>query len=154
MIGEAVMGIDPGVRGGLAVLADDKKVMSVVAFKPSMTRAELVNHINVACALLRVCRGDYCYLEKVGYIRGDGGKGSFTFGRIYGMLEGALVANGVEIVDVYPVKWMGAMGCLSGGNKNVTKQKALETFPTERPITHAVADALLIAAYGWTRRAL
>jgi hypothetical protein len=38
------------------------------------------------------------------------------------------------------------MGCLTRGDKNVSKAKAQQLFPTMK-ITHAVADALLLAAY-------
>ena len=39
------------------------------------------------------------------------------------------------------------MSWLSKGDKNVTKSRAQELFP-ELKITHAIADALLIAEYG------
>jgi len=39
------------------------------------------------------------------------------------------------------------LGCLSKGDKNVTKAKAQEQFPNIK-VTHATADALLIALYG------
>jgi hypothetical protein len=44
------------------------------------------------------------------------------------------------------------MGCLTGGDKNVSKNRALELFPEVdevKKITHATADALLIGKYGW-----
>jgi hypothetical protein len=36
---------------------------------------------------------------------------------------------------------------MTKGNKNITKQKAQELFPGIK-VTHAIADALLIATYG------
>jgi hypothetical protein len=39
------------------------------------------------------------------------------------------------------------MQCLTGGDKNISKRRAQELFPSLK-ITHAVADALLIAEYG------
>jgi len=54
-------------------------------------------------------------------------------------------------VDVYPMMWQAKMECLTGGNKNVSKHRAQELFPGVR-ITHAVADALLIAEYGRRRQ--
>jgi hypothetical protein len=39
------------------------------------------------------------------------------------------------------------MSCLTKGDKNVTKSRAQELFP-EVKVTHAIADALLIAEYG------
>ncbi len=78
---------------------------------------------------------------------GDGGQGSFTFGRGYGWAEMALTANGVTVRDVMPMTWQARMECLTGGDKNVSKRRAAVMFPRER-LTHAVADAILIAEYG------
>jgi len=39
------------------------------------------------------------------------------------------------------------MGCMTKGDKNVSKRKAQELFPSMK-VTHASADALLIAEYG------
>jgi hypothetical protein len=39
------------------------------------------------------------------------------------------------------------MRCLTKGDKNVSKARAQELFPALK-ITHATADALLIAEYG------
>jgi hypothetical protein len=38
------------------------------------------------------------------------------------------------------------MGCLTKGDKNVSKSRAQELFPSIK-VTHAIADALLIAEH-------
>jgi len=38
------------------------------------------------------------------------------------------------------------MGCLTKGDKNVSKRRAQELFPALK-VTHAIADALLIAEF-------
>jgi hypothetical protein len=43
--------------------------------------------------------------------------------------------------------WQKALGCLTKGDKNITKRKAQEMFPGIK-VTHATADSLLIAHYG------
>lgn len=75
---------------------------------------------------------------------------SFRFGQSYGFLRGVLVACRVPFDQVTPAKWQRNLGCLSKGDKNVTKAKAQELWPELR-ITHAIADALLIAEYGRRR---
>jgi hypothetical protein len=72
---------------------------------------------------------------------------AFTFGNGYGHLEMALTAAGIPFERVRPQAWQKAMGCMSKGDKNVTKAKAQELFPHLK-ITHATADACLIAEYG------
>lgn len=145
---KSVMGIDPGVRGGLAVLKSNGFILRVQAFRPQMTQKELVAAVKSGVDALRQYGGDACFIEKVGYMPGDGGKGANTFGRIDGLLRGAALAYGLDVRDVSPMLWQSRMNCLSGGNKNVTKRRAQELFPYEAKITHAIADALLIAEYG------
>ena len=45
------------------------------------------------------------------------------------------------------MRWQKYLGCLTKGDKNVSKAKAQELFP-DLKITHAIADSLLIAEYG------
>jgi hypothetical protein len=45
-----------------------------------------------------------------------------------------------------PQRWMKRLDCMTGGDKNVTKDKAIKMFPNVK-VTHAVADSLLIAKY-------
>ena len=141
------LGIDPGVRGGLAIVQADGRLVHFQAFDPQMTETEAVDSVNGALAILRQDLQGVVYMEKVGYMRGDGGKGAFTFGRIVGLIRGALITRGFDIHDVAPMMWQTKMECLTGGNKNVSKLRAQQLFPGFK-ITHAIADAILIAEYG------
>ena len=58
----------------------------------------------------------------------------------------ALTAAEIPFDIVVPRKWQAALSCLSGGNKNITKQRAQQIFPNVKVI-HANADALLMAEY-------
>jgi hypothetical protein len=69
---------------------------------------------------------------------------AFTFGHGVGRLETALVAAGIPYSEITPRKWQGIMGCLTGGDKNVTKTYATERWPHVK-VTHAIADALILA---------
>ena len=156
-----IIGIDPGVKGGMALLtAAGGEVVETISFD-GMKEKELAYAFRVWKAeaeshAFRISRGGSgadVWIEKVGYMPGDGGMGSFTFGRIAGLLAGLSWGQGWEPHYVYPMMWQSALGCLTRGNKNVSKNKAISLFPTyhaERPrgITHGIADALLIAEYG------
>jgi hypothetical protein len=113
-----------------------------------MTHGELVAEIAVALAELRRYDGRLVYMEKVGYMPTDGGQGAFTFGTVNGLIRGALHALGCPPRDVMPLAWQSRLNCVTGGNKNVSKRRALDLYPDVK-VTHAVADALLIARYGW-----
>ena len=138
-----ILGIDPGTKGGLAVLNSAGQPLLIGKFD-GLSIHETVNLVKDAAAL---SWSGVCYLEKVGYIKGDGGKGSFTFGKVYGVLYATALSAGLEVKDVYPLAWQSFMQCATGGNKNVSKQRAVSLWP-HVAVTHHIADALLIAEYG------
>mgnify|MGYP001571670067 FL=1 len=89
------------------------------------------------------------YIEKVHSMPHQGVASTFVFGMHYGLLRGFLLAVEVPFEAVAPGVWQRTMGCLSKGDKNVTKARAQELYPAlGRRITHATSDALLIATYG------
>lgn len=143
----AVIGCDPGTRGGVAVLRTDGTPSWVFAFRPEMTRGDFKLAMRTAAAELDYAGGHVGFLEKVGYRPGDGGKGEFTFGRAYGWCEMGLAMANVDVRDVLPMMWQSRLECLTGGDKNVSKRRAAELWP-QMKMTHAIADALLIAEYG------
>lgn len=131
------MGIDPGKSGGIARIHGD----GVFWCKLDATEGDIIGW-------LRTYDLDGCYavIERVSSSPQMGVTSAFTFGRSYGFLRGCLAALSIPYVEVTPAKWQRAMGCLSGGDKNVTKQKAQQLYPDVK-ITHANADALLLATY-------
>jgi len=148
------MGQDPGITGAMAVLDDAGNVLDVTAMRPNMTDVEAVAVAVHYCKTYPLL-ASFC--EKVGYIgkkgdrkTGDGGKGAFTFGDVTGLIRGAILARGVKVYRPRPAIWQMHMGCLTGGNKNVSKEKAIELFPHTK-MTHSIADALLIAEHGRRR---
>ena len=145
-----IIGIDPGTKGGLCLMTDRGMVVETISLT-GMKEKE------VAFALAKwaeVCDEEPAvFIEKVQHIRGDGAGGSFTFGAVFGLLRGLVLSLGWTPRYVYPMVWQSALCCLSQGNKNVTKRRAIELFPehhAQRPrgIIHDIADAMLIAEYG------
>lgn len=136
-----ILGIDPGKSGGIALLSDGM----AQAWKMPDTERDLHD-------LIRSFNDDYmtdfAYIERVASMSGMGVVGAFAFGKGYGGLRMLLIALQIPFEAVAPGVWQRNLGCLSGGNKNVTKAKAQELYP-QLKITHATADALLIATYGY-----
>jgi hypothetical protein len=87
------------------------------------------------------------YIEQVHSSPQMGVKSAFTFGNGFGHLEMALTAAGIPFARIRPQVWQKELGCMTKGDKNVTRKRAQELFPTIK-CTHAVSDALLIAHYG------
>lgn len=134
-----ILGCDPGKSGGLALIGPD----SVETTKMPDTVGDLVDTLRSLTAGKTVT----AFVEKVHAMPRQGVCSVFTFGRGLGNLEAALQALGVPMRWVRPQEWQKALGCLTGGDKNVSKRRAQELFPALK-ITHATADALLIAEFG------
>jgi hypothetical protein len=138
------IGIDPGVNGGIAWISNGRPC----AEKMPDTLPDLWELlVSISMNAGTGGTGIKAYLESVHSSPQMGVKSAFTFGNGYGHLEMALTAAGIPFDRVRPQVWQKAMGCMTRGDKNVTKAKAAEMFPTIR-VTHAIADALLIAEYG------
>lgn len=146
-----VIGGDPGTRGGIAVLDFLGHVLFLAAFRPDMSLIEFRDVCRQAAAMAGP--GARAWVERVNSRPGEGHVGVFTFGRGFGWLEMGLAAHDVDVRHVSPLMWQARLECLTGGNKNVSKRRAIDLFGAqvgEKKITHAVADALLIAEYGRT----
>jgi len=143
------LGLDPGQSGGIAYITEDRS--KVGAFKMPDTDQDLLD------LLEDIDQMGQCHaiLESVHSMPAQGVSSSFTFGEGYGKLQMALLAMKIPFTKVSPQKWQKEMGCMSKGDKNVTKARAQELFsdwtkgsPPAIKITHATADALLLADYG------
>lgn len=143
------LGIDPGQSGGIAVIGTSGHCE---AHKMPDTERDVFECViryrhNFSAA-------HFAVIEKVHSMPKQGVASSFKFGRSYGFLRGCLIASDIPFEEVAPQAWQKELGCLSRGDKNVTKARAQQLFPALK-ITHATADALLLAEYArrlWTRR--
>jgi len=86
-------------------------------------------------------------LEKVHATPQMGVTSAFSFGGAYRACRMALTASQTPFDEISPFKWQRRLECLSGGDKNVTKARAQQLFPDVK-VTHAIADALLLAEWG------
>lgn len=152
-----VIGIDPGLLGGIAVLDMDGNVIDVR--KMPETPRDILDHLQSIMGKVSAGSGFFsngcvCYMEKVGLgMPGQSSKATATFARHNGHLEMALLACGIRTIEATPQKWqkhyqLGKSGsCGKTEWKNKLKALAQQVFPKEK-VTLAVADALLIAEYG------
>lgn len=135
------IGIDNGVNGAIAVINGGGYIVRVDKMPP--IDAELL-------ALLSAIRADSGYvravLEFAQAFPKMGTSSAFNYGKGYGSMQMALHAAGIPFEIVVPRKWQAALGCLSGRDKNITKRRAQQLFPSIT-VTHAIADALLMAEY-------
>jgi crossover junction endodeoxyribonuclease RuvC len=144
---QITIGVDPGANGAIAWI--DERGKSCVEKMPDTLQDlwELICDITNFPRSAIDGRKYKAYIEQVSSSPQMGVVSSFSFGRGYGNLEMALTAAGIPFERVRPQVWQKAMGCMTKGDKNISKAKAQELFP-DKKVIHATADALLIALYG------
>jgi len=151
----SILGIDPGINGGLALISDDGAMAEYIP-----TLGGYIDLPTLATWLREnQTRIDGAYLEHVHAIFGSSAGNTFTFGRVFGAVEALLAALKIPYVLVQPKVWQKVIH--AGIDKNLkAKEKsriaASRLFPnidlraTERSkVPHdGMTDALLIAEYG------
>lgn len=145
----STIGIDPGSSGGVA-WTDGVKYH---AEKMPATTADLITLLR---DMSDAHEPTWCYIERVHAGPKMARSAAFKFGVSAGCILTAAIAAGLRVELVSPQKWQRALGLLQSGRKfgegdtskkNINKAKAQELFPGVK-MTHAIADALLIAEYG------
>lgn len=131
-----LIGIDPGVTGGIAWMTEG------VSHASKMPETEK----DVYELLKTISMDSKCLLEKVHSMPRMGVVQMFSFGRNYGFLRGCLISLGISFDEVRPQEWQKSLGCLTRGDKNISKAKAAQLYP-EKKVIHATADSLLILEY-------
>jgi hypothetical protein len=144
------LGIDPGVAGGIGLVGAGWPPR---AWKMPLTDRDLLDllfEIRHEADVRNPVRVNICaWLEKSQPlpIAQRGVISAWKSGCNYGIVRMALTACRIPFEEVRPQKWQGDLGCRTHGDKNISKQKAQQLFPS-LVITHAIADALLIAEFG------
>jgi len=136
------IGIDPGLSGGIAQIDNGE----VSLCKMPETEWDIGQIVSEFGRCQQFGSPTIAYIEKVHSMPDQGVASSFKFGMNYGFLRGLLVAYQIPFEEVSPQKWQKFMNCMTHGDKNISKARAQQLYPKLK-ITHATADALLIAHY-------
>lgn len=140
------VGVDPGKKGGYAVIADDAlcgievHVWDDDGFVALMK--EMSKYRCMAC------------VERVGAMPGQGVNSMFTFGKAAGFIEGVLAALGIGVQLVPPGTWKKEFS-LIGKDKAASVEVCKRLFPGVnllasekcRKDSDGMAEALLMAEY-------
>ena len=144
-----VLGIDPGVSGGLAYWRKGEPIQAFAMPETEGDQIELIREL--------VAPGDaIAFVEQVGGYTGKGQPGSamFKFGRSFGFTLGVLQTLDVRVELVQPQKWQKPLG-LGTASSCVTRSEwkaklracAQRLYPKLKP-TLSTSDAILILEYG------
>ncbi len=151
-----IIGIDPGLSGGIAIL-DDLKIFDVYDMpimsegkknKNQLNSAQLVNIIKKNI----IPNGDtFLIVEQVSAMPGQGVTSMFNFGQTFGSIKGICAALNLPIFFVRPAKWKKHFDLINS-SKDASRTKVIEMYPSISPRLSKKkdvnkADAILIARY-------
>lgn len=144
-----ILGIDPGAKGGLAVITDGgwlHEVHDMTDLTGSGIGTWLHNVLINMYEPVTVA-----WVEQVHSMPGQGVASTFKFGTNYGALLGGLGALAIPVRNVTPAKWKKALGLPA--DKTAARQRAAELWPARADWFRRVkddgrAESALIAEYG------
>ena len=151
-----IIGIDPGVSGGIAIL-DDLKIYDIFDMpimsegkknKNQLNSAQLVNILNKHVLKKE---NTFVIVEQVSAMPGQGVTSMFNFGQTFGSIKGICAALGLPIFYVRPAKWKKHFELINS-SKDASRTKVIEMYPsissrlTKKKDVNK-ADAILIARY-------
>jgi len=155
-----VLGIDPGITGAIALLADGEFVDFIDI--PSVPRRTKGNEISGRVLSERLDEelakhpGAYCIgvIERIGIRPKQSASATSNFGETYGVLKGILAHARIDFIVVQSSQWKRDLNLLAPKDeevdKNASRIAAISKFPIaadklKRVKDHNRADALLIA---------
>lgn len=169
------IGIDPGLDGALAILDTETRMVKFYDTPTVQVRSgkKLKKQMDGAAITLllnsiAVGKDVLVTIEKVNAMPGwkddpdhpgqriqtpMGVTSAFNFGFGYGVWIGLLTALMIPFQQVHPLTWKRAIMFDSGKEKDASRVKAIQLFPSTAPDLnlkkhHNRADALLLAAWG------
>lgn len=151
-----ILGLDPGLDGGVALLADGNLLLRVMPVRQEGGKRRV--DAERLAELLRSWKPDEAVLERVGAMPGQGVSSMFTFGKCVGTVVGVLAALQIPVVEVQPRVWQRAvLGSVPAGSpKERALLRARELWPAEswlatprsRKPHDGLVDAALLAQVG------
>jgi crossover junction endodeoxyribonuclease RuvC len=157
-----ILGIDPGLSGGLAILDPDGTLavhdMPVFEIVRNGKKKREVDAALLADTLDGVIKDAFglridvmAFVEQVWGRPGEAAANSFNFGQSFGVVLGALAALQIPITRVPPATWTKALGVQKGDDAG--RRRASELMPQHAHIwarkkDDGRADSVLIALFG------
>lgn len=162
-----IIGIDPGISGGIVVLNDRREIVyRTVMPSVEVKKQNKIKHMldisklhKIILELKSLETQTYCYLEKVNAMPKQGVVSMFNFGYCFGAIEAIIIANSIPYNLITPQAWskslhQGLSKDIDPKDRSILVVKRL--FPnvnllaTSRStkLHSGLVDSLLIAEYG------
>jgi crossover junction endodeoxyribonuclease RuvC len=152
-----ILGVDPGVRGGLAIVSVDTSgaaLRLVDAIDIPVTGVGAKERVDVLAIRSWIVRHapQHALIERAQAMPKQGASSGFKYGRAVGAIEAVIACCTIPLTIVEPSIWK-KFHALRGGDKEAGRQRALQLFPAAHALLarkkdHGRAEAALIALYG------
>jgi len=151
-----IIGIDPGLSGGIAIL-DDNKVKDLFDMPVMSDGKKNKRQLNSALLVklikdnIKDLENTIMVVEQVNAMPGQGVTSMFNFGQSFGAIKGICAALGLPIFFVRPARWKKYFELINS-SKDASRTKAIEMYPSiserlSRKKDVNKSDAILIARY-------
>ena len=150
-----IIGIDPGLSGGIAIL-DNLKIFDMFDMPIMSEGKKNKNQLNsaqlVSIIKKHVVSGKTSVIvEQVSAMPGQGVTSMFNFGQTFGSIKGICAALNLPIYYVRPAKWKKHFELINS-SKDASRTKVIEMYPLisdrlSKKKDVNKADAILIARY-------
>ena len=151
-----IIGIDPGLSGGIAVL-ENNKVLSIFDM-PVMSEGKKNKRQLNSAPLVKLIKDNISkneevsvVVEQVNAMPGQGVTSMFNFGQTFGAIKGVCAALSLPIFFVRPAKWKKHFELINS-SKDSSRTKAIEMYPSlsndlakKKDVNKS--DAILIARF-------
>ena len=151
-----IIGIDPGLSGGLAVLKNNKieELYDMPVMPEGKKNKRQLNNAQLVKILNDNINSEEeiaIVVEQVNAMPGQGVTSMFNFGQTFGAIKGICAALALPIFFVRPAKWKKHFELINS-SKDASRTKAIEMYPT---ISYRLSkkkdvnksDAILIARF-------
>ena len=151
-----IIGIDPGLSGGIAIL-DNSKVIELFDMPVMPDGKKNKRQLNSALLVklikdnIKNLEDTVMVVEQVNAMPGQGVTSMFNFGQTFGAIKGICAALGLPIFFVRPAKWKKHFELINS-SKDSSRTKAIEMYPSiseklSKKKDVNKSDAILIGRY-------
>ena len=151
-----IIGIDPGLSGGIAVLENNKvlNMFDMPVMPEGKKNKRQLNSAQLVSLIKENIKSDEeiaVVVEQVNAMPGQGVTSMFNFGQTFGAIKGICAALGLPIFFVRPSKWKKHFELINS-SKDASRTKAIEMYPSlsddlakKKDVNKS--DAILIARF-------
>jgi crossover junction endodeoxyribonuclease RuvC len=150
-----ILGVDPGIRGGLAIVevnGDACHVIDAIDIPTIGSKAKERVNVHAIQEWILQHGPHRAFIERGMALPRQGSSSGYKYGRSVGALEATIALCVIPLEIVEPSVWKRALR-LKGKDEELSRQKAIELFPRAQQLLarrkdHQRAEAMLLAYYG------